>query len=286
MSILDKEWKLSQQAQEFFVYTTLGIVPKELFDNNMNVYRDYINKLLKKKDAENDIINENDFSYEFYCAFMCAKVAYGDLNRTLEYKEKYKDGNQEKEKTINAICMEIAKTVLKNGFQNVNPANNFDSLLDSISNYNFKEYLAPVRKKTGKEQEFSFGQIQKWINMTLKYLYLLGLIDSDENLQIPIDSYIIDAAWEIEGLDLPLKPKAKRESKYTRPSDYVMAWSRWTNKLGTEKSKGEYDLLQETIIEIVKSDANNYKSPLDWEHKNWIRIAEKRKGIDFTKKES
>ena len=72
---------------------------------------------------------------------------------TLEYKEKYKDGNQEKEKTINAICMEIAKTVLKNGFQNVNPANNFDSLLDSISNYNFKKYLAPVRKKTGKEQE-------------------------------------------------------------------------------------------------------------------------------------
>ena len=33
MSVLnEKEWKLSQQAQEFFVYATLGIIPEELFD--------------------------------------------------------------------------------------------------------------------------------------------------------------------------------------------------------------------------------------------------------------
>ena len=28
----ENEWKLNQQAQEFFVYTTLGIVPQEIFN--------------------------------------------------------------------------------------------------------------------------------------------------------------------------------------------------------------------------------------------------------------
>lgn len=46
------------------------------------------------------------------------------------------------------------------------------------------------------EESFTIGQSQKWLNMTLKYLWLLNiLLDglNEEYLHIPVDSYIIEA---------------------------------------------------------------------------------------------
>ena len=278
---------VKEQAWEFFVYANLSIVPKKIF--KQFDYNSYIG--IKKKEA---------WEYDEYRIFMCAKAAYKDLCRTLTYIANYKDKKdskkedlKKKESAINNICFELTKKIYKyynNGsINNIEPEKLFSVFITKygIIKENF-ELLSYLEKPKDGFDKFYFGQAQKWVNMTLKYLYLLGLIDSDDNLPIPIDSYIIDATWEIENFSLPLPLKDKestnRKYKYNKPSDYVVAWSKWTNKLINKKDKGEYDLLQEKIEKIVKSDGKNYKTPLDWEHENWIRIAEKRKGIEITSK--
>lgn len=287
MSKLDKEWKLSQQAQEFFVYTTLGIVPKELFDNNMKAYRDYINKLLKKKDAEKDIINENDFSYKYYCTFMCARAAYNDLCRTLTYKDKYKDkkGNEkgdlkEKESAINNVCFELTNTIYQyytNGCSNID----LEKLFSVFNNDGKIKEDFVLLSYLEDPEKFYFGQVQKWVNMTLKYLYLLGLVKKEEakELHIPIDSYILEALWYADR-EIVI-PKSDKKDKYDNEKycdetfrkhrenknyadEKVKSWSQW--------NKNDYDSMRKSLPEGINTN---------WEHKNWIRIAEKRKGIKF-----
>lgn len=276
-----KTISVKEQAWEFFVYTTLGIVPRKMFDDSDDNEK-YINYLTE--------INDNNWDYDKYCVFMCAKAAYNDLCRTLTYGDKYKDKKgsrkkdlESKEKAINSICVELANTICKDSFNSINPNNLFFIFTNNDGSIkdNF-ELLGYLKETEDYPDKFYFGQAQKWVNMTLKYLYLLDPTNSDKNLHIPIDSYIIDAAWETKDFCMPLplknKESTKREYNYTKPSDYVVAWSKWTNKPFDERNKGEYDLFQEGIHQFVNT-SNDYESTLEWEHKNWIRISEKRKGI-------
>lgn len=83
--------------------------------------------------------------------------------------------------------------------------------------------------------------------MTLKYLYLLGIVNDNSKLQIPIDSYIMKA---LNQQDVPVPNTA---------------WSRFDYK--------EYENL-----------CNLYKDKIDmpyieWEHDAWIIQAEKENGV-------
>ena len=43
---------------------------------------------------------------------------------------------------------------------------------------------------------FTYGQAQKWVNMTLKYLWLLDMLPnglSEAELHVPVDSFILEA---------------------------------------------------------------------------------------------
>ncbi len=71
--------------------------------------------------------------------------------------------------------------------------------------------------------KFTFGQAQKWLNMTLKYLYVLGDHDLDRFLDlfhIPIDKYVI----EIAARDLNIPCPKKRWSKW---DDYTNEYMRY-----------------------------------------------------------
>ena len=95
MSKSKETWHLNERAQEFFVYATLGIVPERMFGA---AYQEHLKKLLNHACE--------DVDYQWYCVFMCAKAAYRDLCRTLEYKEDYRSGGKhvkDKEDAINAI---------------------------------------------------------------------------------------------------------------------------------------------------------------------------------------
>ena len=105
--------------------------------------------------------------------------------------------------------------------------------------------------------------------MTMKYLWLLGLLDNTvdcEKLHIPIDSFIIDTMWSEHCVKLPLKCGKKREKNYAKPSDHVIGWSQWDDEM--------YEAFRSTLPE---------KYSLCWENDAWIEQAEKRKKADLKK---
>ena len=147
-----------------------------------------------------------------------------------------------------------------------------DSLVLSVIKNNKNEKID--------QKSFYYGQAQKWLNMTLKYMYLLGFWDDDlkrfsKVLHVPIDNYIIEAVWhegETENNKIKLKNKiwlikipspygdSVRKNKYNQ--EIIISWSKW--------SEDEYKDFQ---IKLRKHPLLEGKSPLEWENDIWIKIA-------------
>ena len=93
--------------------------------------------------------------------------------------------------------------------------------------------------------EFTYGQAQKWVNMTIKYLYILNDHTFDnifDFLHIPVDNYILDIANKNFEIDKPKKP-----------------WSKWDEE--------QYRNYQNEIKSKIKI------APLLWEFDNWLEVA-------------
>ncbi len=117
-----------------------------------------------------------------------------------------------------------------------------------------------------KELPFSYGNAQKWVNMTSKYLYIayaLDLVSGQErsvlkkymkDFHVPIDSYIL------EGL------------KFTDIDDLIESntWSRW-------EDSDKYYKLQEVLRERYVRDE---ETVIVWENKLWTTVAQYRKAND------
>ncbi|MCM1286663.1 MAG: hypothetical protein NC240_00030 [Clostridium sp.] len=113
------------------------------------------------------------------------------------------------------------------------------------------------------------GQAQKWLNMALKNMWLLGLIkeDKEKYLHIPIDKYIIKAACSCEENPYFLGVKFKF-TKNNKDS-----WSSWNDYY-------EYWELQEKIRKAIDGKKFNiegkeveFKTPIQWENEAWIEQA-------------
>lgn len=141
------------------------------------------------------------------------------------------------------------------------------------------------------DEYFTYGNAQKWVNMTMKYLYLIysifsvyaksnnKFVDScgehinkiSEFLHVPVDSYIIESVWDNESIKLPLNEKklCKNGKRGVYNSEKVVAWSKWRNE------NGEYYEFQNTLNDFINKE---YKlTPIDWEGPAWIDVAIKRK---------
>lgn len=74
------------------------------------------------------------------------------------------------------------------------------------------------------KENFTIGQAQKWVNMTLKYLWLLDALPDNidkKDLHVPIDSYIIKIAYRKKGniqICFGIRKKPKE------------LWSKWDKK--------------------------------------------------------
>lgn len=133
--------------------------------------------------------------------------------------------------------------------------------------------------------EFTYGQAQKWLNMTLKYILLiqeliegtdLELYFSDNNFKkfthVPVDSYIMQAVSSSNAkfehsLNLHCVPKRSGNvGKYSENAS--KPWSKW--------NYNEYISFQKCIREAISKN-NCYSSPINWENKAWIEIASYKK---------
>lgn len=215
--------------------------------------------------------------------------AYLDMNRTMTFRES-DSGKTEKEKRAiqekrNGWRDSVTK-VIRNSIKISKNSNGFDAwheetcqkIIGFYSNTKEANGLSILvcrerNKRTDKETSLSLGQAQKWLNMTLKYLWLLdrlGLLEKEfshfvrkhqEFFHVPLDSYMIRYI--------------KRESKRKRTNDYHES-NGLNNKhsidgfSGSEWSKiNDYNNYLKYQIDIRKDLSESKMIPLEWELEHW-----------------
>lgn len=169
----------------------------------------------------------------------CFDRAYLDLCRTIRFKgehDTFKDN-------VKAV---ITKSI--DGLISVHSQKDFDRKHEDIC----KEIITCANSQKVLAEDFTYGQAQKWLNMTLKYMLLIGFWNDDLKeiigfLHVPVDSFIISAAKKDLGISITSK-----------------AWSKWDIEL--------YEKFQKEIRE--KSSNEN---PIEWEHRVWLETAEQKK---------
>ena len=201
---------------------------------------------------------------------ICTKRAYLDMCRTLRFTE---DGdNNSKEENgretfrDDIICNVILKMIKDCIFKSS------ESSFDGIHKTICEEIKTRANRKDDVKilkVDFTYGQAQKWLNMTIKYMYLMGFWKDkfekiEKVLHVPVDSYIIQAVWKTN-VFLPLKnEKVNRQSAYS--DEKVVSWSQWDDTM--------YDDFQTSLKKYI-NDETPYGTPLEWEAEAWIEVAER-----------
>lgn len=218
--------------------------------------------------------------------YICAKRAYLDLARTVKYNyssseleemKSKKSSEEDKDKANNFIDSknELIKNICENilspiktkegeiSFKNSDFDDWHKAKCEEIINFMNNSIDKSNTKILKKEEKFTIGQAQKWVNMTLKYLWLLNALPTGvkpEYLHVPIDSYIIEIAYDNKNKfenALGLLEEKPKES-----------WS----KLPEYE---EYFKIQEAIRKAIKTNATKETIPIKWESLAWIEVAEK-----------
>lgn len=234
---------------------------------------------------ESDLNDQSKKDIPYICA-KCAKRAYLDLARTVKYSyssseleemKSKKSSEEDKDKANNFI--ESKNNLIKNICENIlSPIetkereisfknSDFDdwhkAKCEEIINFMNNSIDKSNTKILNKKEKFTIGQAQKWVNMTLKYLWLLNALPTGvkpEYLHVPIDSYIIEIAYD---------NKNKFENALglleEKPED---SWS----KLPKYET---YFEIQEAIRKAIKTNTTNETIPIKWESLAWIEVAEK-----------
>lgn len=115
---------------------------------------------------------------------------------------------------------------------------------------------------------FTYGNAQKWLNMALKYLWLLDMLPGGIDgalLHAPIDSYILQ------------KLENSIENISAENGSYKYNGETWSQLSDYE----HYIELQKTIRTLAKADG---KSVIEWENEAWIEMAVARKNAEREKR--
>ncbi len=219
--------------------------------------------------------------------YICAKRAYLDLTRTVKYSyssseleemKSKKSSEEDKDKANNFIDSknELIKNICKNILSPIKTKEGEISFESSDFDKWHKAKCEEIKEKMNGnyetvnnsdekvlEEDFTIGQAQKWVNMTLKYLWLLNALPTGvkpEYLHVPIDSYIIEIAYD---------NKNKFENALGLLEDKPpKSWSKLSEY-------DEYFEIQEAIRKAIKTNTTNETIPIKWESLAWIEVAEK-----------
>ena len=200
-------------------------------------------KLIKEKKMDK-IVDKDIFDFLKVACFgnysdpvkTASDSAYKDMCRTLRFKDTpYSVRHELRTEITQMLNVEIDK------LPSIKSQEEFDEWHFILSKNIRKKYLE-------NNISFTYGQAQKWINMTIKYLYILEAQTFDGVfgfLHIPIDNYILAAVNKQFGIKYPDIP-------WSRWDDYVNIYLDFQNKIRSKV----------TDIE-----------PLRWEFRNWIKYA-------------
>ena len=107
---------------------------------------------------------------------------------------------------------------------------------------------------------------QKWVNMTFKYFWLFGIINSEdiEKLHAPLDSYIIHAISDVN-------KKNKYGFNFENGKYKNVKWSR-------NLTEEQYCTIQRLIKQGIKE--KGIPSVIEWENMAWIEQAKIESDLD------
>ena len=200
-----------------------------------------------------------------------AHRAYLDFARTVkfEYSSSYidKHKNEESVKQFTKAKEDRIKDICESLIQSIDsyPGNsaNFDDWHKNECERIIGKMEKPYCCEKKLLEKFTCGQAQKWVNMTLKYLWLLDLLPKEikeESLHVPIDSFILQKLKEeqVSGVI------GSGETYYYKRKDKGKVWSAITDY------EEEYMELQKEIRRIASPN------PIQWEGPAWMEIARER----------
>ena len=220
---------------------------------------------------------------------VCIRRAFRDLSRTLDYtysesslkgmdkaaaadyrnaKARFKEDPETKGGIVDFLAREIERLLERE----VASDEQFDTWHDSICGHiihtasHFKsDRGVPLFRESG----FTYGQAQKWVNMTLKNMLIMGVWDDLEAvapyMHIPLDSYIFSAAMQAE--DRPVYDgSAVKGLGIERPE------APWSNLDNRNRAYSDY---QNRVREKTRGQR---LSPIEWEGPAWIAQAKAENG--------
>lgn len=167
--------------------------------------------------------------------------AYRDFCRTIDFPK-----SEQKLSRQNQIQKYLNRQSVKDGIYNW--LQDEVGLLDVTTQMDFDIWHCSICNRIiadfSNEATLYYGQAQKWLNMTMKYLLVLGVPEIERLtpfIHIPIDNIVIQTA---KGLETCGKP-----------------WSQWNEK--------EYKEYQHKL-KLFISNENPDMAPIIWEFKNWV----------------
>ena len=202
----------------------------------------------------------------------CAYRAYLDLNRRIAFK--YSSSELDKMQKDNTDLAKKYKEAKKALIESV-----CDIILCSVDKYECVDgqfglwHKAKCEEIMGtmntavfqddslilKSNSFTYGLAQKWVNMTLKYLWLLDKLPeglTEKLLHVPIDSFILEKLQE-ENVD-----EIKKDG-----DTYKYIGKSWSQL-------DDYDVYLDIQTKIGQIAGKTF--PIEWEGSAWMDIAKKR----------
>lgn len=238
-----------KEAKDFFLYSYFGIVTEDFSIGNKSVQAD------TRESA----------------AVKCAYRAYLDLCRTLTYKT---EEESSKGAFVKDICTRLAEALCTDEEFPVRRKNAYEvfyskdgSLEKALAQHLDIDDCNDEEKRHSKC--FYFGQAQKWINMTVKYMWLIGIIGEadEESFDAPIDSIVMQAAGSDFLLRFPRNNKTYNNAFDDQDANAFELWKEYSPNASMPWSKLE-EPEYERIQSCIRSNTNN--KPLYWECSAWI----------------
>lgn len=213
----------------------------------------------------------------------CIERAYRDLNRTIAftYSQSVLDKKSDQTLSQDARSKYIeAKQAFKSDLIK-DIKQEVTNLPEKLKEKGFREWHNDLCVKIVKhnpdvddlnvrvlKNNLSYGQAQKWVNMTLKYMWLMGLIEDQKQLCVPIDNYILR---ELYGKDMDSFEITEDGDTYKvkqKNGKTAYPWSKFPDS-------GFYYGLDEEIKAIIGD-----KMPLAWENEVWLKSSQPNESED------
>ncbi len=190
--------------------------------------------------------HNKEYRLELALCQWASDKAYRDFCRTIKFAEPDKNNARMK------MRMEVTK-IICNAIGDLTAAIDYDKWHEGVYEEIKNRYKGFINDTKHGNDTLTVGQIQKWLNMTIKWLwmynscvqkieYFKGIIDHTAKLHIPLDSYIL--AYIKKELDLDLKESS--------------VWSQIS----------EYNVYRNYQTDF-RDKLNSGESPIEWELVHW-----------------